>query len=107
MMLLLPLGILAFVGAIAAGSYVFKRIALLRRGENATVTIVRLEPHGFQLHQVYPVVRFQTMEGKWLTLKAKISSLALDFKPGQQVQVRYLAAAPVDFIVVSGINLLV
>ncbi len=65
-----------------------------------------LETEGLRFLDIYPVVRFKTPEGKWLTLRCQTSGRAQNWKVGQRVEVRYPAAAPEEFIVVSGLDFL-
>jgi len=59
-----------------------------------------------QWHYCYLVVRFRNTRGEWLTLRCRTSILRENLKVGQQVPIRYPAAAPEDFIVVSGLDFL-
>jgi hypothetical protein len=69
-------------------------------------TLVRLERKAFSLFDFYPVVRFKSPQGQWLTLCCKWSGRGQDLHIGQQVAVRYPAGSPEDFTVVSGLGLL-
>jgi|GEM_PF-2095681 len=82
------------------------RFYLLKRDVRATGTITALEHSGLDLLKRHPVVRFQTPQGEWLNLCCREISLSLDVKVGQQVEIRYPANSPQDFIVVSGLDLL-
>ena len=84
-----------------------QRTVELRTGVRAQGTIVALETQGLRLLDYYPVVRFRTPQGKWLTLRSQTSGRAQGWKVGQKVEIRYPASAPECFTVVSGFDFLI
>jgi hypothetical protein len=81
------------------------RVDILRYGKRVSGEIVDLE--FFNLFHRFPVVRFKTSSGQLLTLTASDQAHVTEFRKGQQVEVCYLPAAPDQFILVSGLDVLV
>jgi hypothetical protein len=104
-MTILPILSVAIVAVLFLG--LRQRISLLRTGVKTEGTIVALETEGLQFMDKYPVVRFKTPQGEWLTLRSQTSGRAQNWKVGQQVEVRYPHSRPENFIVVSGLDLLI
>ncbi len=82
------------------------RIAVLRRGVTVEGTIVGVETVGLRFFDKFPIVRFRTPRGQWLTLTCRESTRGPGFRKGQKVQVRFLPDFPEDFVVVSGFDFL-
>ncbi|RSK43285.1 DUF3592 domain-containing protein [Hymenobacter perfusus] len=81
------------------------RLDILRYGKRVPGEIVDLEFFG--LFYRFPVVRFQTRAGQLLTLTASDKAQVTEFSKGQQVEVCYLPEATDQFIIVSGLDVLV
>lgn len=69
-------------------------------------TIVALETDGLRWLEEFPVVRFQSRQGQWLTLRCHRKCRTARFITGQKVTVRYPAPAPEQFVILSRLGLL-
>lgn len=83
------------------------RIHTLRHGLVTEGTIVGVKTFGLNLFDEFPIVRFKTSQGQWLTLRCEESTRGPGFRKGQKVEVRFLPVAPEKFIVVTGLDFLV
>lgn len=81
------------------------RLDILRYGKRVPGEIVDLRVFG--LFYRLPVVRFQTSAGQLLTLTASDKAWVTEFSKGQQVKVCYLPEATKQFVIVSGLDILV
>jgi Protein of unknown function (DUF3592) len=81
------------------------RLDILRYGKRVSGEIVDLE--FFDLFHRFPVVRFRTSAGQLLTLTASDRTHITECRKGQQVEVCYLPAAPDQFVIVSGFDVLI
>uniref|UniRef100_UPI0005C64C85 DUF3592 domain-containing protein n=1 Tax=Hymenobacter swuensis TaxID=1446467 RepID=UPI0005C64C85 len=100
----------AFVVGIAFALYrsdknSHSRLHILRYGKRVPGEIVDLE--FFDLFHRFPVVRFRTSTGQLLMLTASDRKHITECRKGQQVEVCYLPAAPDQFIIISGLDVLV
>ena len=100
----------AFVVGIAFALYrsnknSHSRLHILRYGKRVSGEIVDLE--FFDLFHRFPVVRFRTSAGQLLTLTASDRTHINECRKGQQVEVCYLPEATDQFIIVSGLDVLV
>ena len=66
-----------------------------------------VETLGLNFLNEFPIVRFRTPQGQWVTSRCQESTRGPGFKKGQKVEVRFLRAAPENFIVVTGFDFLV
>uniref|UniRef100_UPI0035CBE4F6 DUF3592 domain-containing protein n=1 Tax=Hymenobacter cellulosivorans TaxID=2932249 RepID=UPI0035CBE4F6 len=82
------------------------RISVLWQGISVEGTIVGVETEGLRFFDEFPIVRFRTPQGQWLTLTCLESTKGPGFKKGQKVEVRFLPDFPKHFIVVSGFDFL-
>jgi hypothetical protein len=69
-------------------------------------TIVALETDDQRWLDEFPVGRFQSRQGQWLTLRCHRKCRAARFITGQKVTVRYPAPAPEQFVILSRLGLL-
>lgn len=79
------LGILALLvfGLVSTAGQQGKKVDTLKRGVESQGTITALERDRHSWHYCYPVVRFRTTGGEWVTLRARTSILRENLKVGQ------------------------
>jgi hypothetical protein len=83
-----------------------QRVATIKHGVRVQGEVVDLKIKGVQLLYRYPVVRFETPEGQYLTLESMSRVPLSELKQGQKVEIRYPKSDPKQFIIVSGLDLL-
>jgi hypothetical protein len=83
----------------------YNRIEILRHGLRVPGEIIELEFFG--LFHRFPVVRFKTSSGNMLSLTSYNKVYISEFEKGQKVEVCYLPIAPEQFVIISGLDVLV
>jgi hypothetical protein len=83
----------------------YTRIEILRHGLRVPGEIIDLEFFG--LFHRFPVVCFRAHSGSVLTFTSSNKVHISEFERGQKVEVCYLTAAPEQFVIVSGLDVLV
>lgn len=78
-----------------------QRAALDKYGLRATGEIVELKIRGFDLLHHYPVIRFQTRTGQWITAASSDKVGIDEYSKGQKIEVIYLLTNPQQFRIVS------
>ncbi|WP_394346411.1 DUF3592 domain-containing protein [Hymenobacter metallicola] len=85
----------------------YGRIHILRQGIRTQGEVIAMDFVGLDLLHRYPIVRFKTTDGRILTQTSKERVHVTDFQKGQTVEVCYLPAAPEQFVIVAGLDVLV
>jgi hypothetical protein len=75
-----------------------KRIRLLKRGIKTTGVVVDFEAY-IGKSTSYPVVKYKTVTGKWVTKKYYIGSSFTSYKVGDDVPVIYDKNTPEDYLI--------
>lgn len=97
--------IILFVLYLNKGRY--SRTEILRRGIRTQGEVTDLDLCGLDVFYRLPVVRFKTKTGQYMTCTSSTKSPIGEYTKGQKVEVCYLPAAPDQFVIVSGFDVLI
>lgn len=85
----------------------YSRIEILRRGIRTQGEVTDLDLYGLDVFYRLPIVRFRTQTGQYMTYTSSTKSPIGEYTKGQKIEVCYLPAAPDQFIIVSGFDVLI
>jgi hypothetical protein len=83
----------------------YSRIEILRNGIRVSGQVIDLKFFG--LFYRFPVVRFKTENGQYVTFTSSTKIAVGELSKGKQVEACYLPVAPEQFVIVSGLDVLV
>ncbi|MET4106686.1 DUF3592 domain-containing protein [Hymenobacter sp. UYP22] len=102
------LGVASLIGVLIflnRGQY--SRIEILRRGIRTQGEIMDLDLYGLDLLYRLPTVRFKIQNGQYVTFTSSAKTSVNEVRKGQKVEVCYLTIAPEQFVIVSGLDVLI